>query len=163
MPVAQCTDPNSLARDINKPVFHYHLQCFLEDQLDSELDATSSPFIYIPDKICIYSSAVATYHAPSDLCGTGGMHCECIHTVTSWRCGNPRYNSVLINADELEPGMRRLNVACTRLFFTVTMNRVKYPCALVHWFSRVGDFPDENKVCGLSSLTFWTTDSLGLQ
>ena len=61
MPVAQHTNPDSLARDINKPAFCYHLWCFLEDQLDCKLDATSSPFIYIPDKIHIYSSAVTTY------------------------------------------------------------------------------------------------------
>ena len=40
--------------------------------------------------------------------------------------------------------MCRMNVACTRLFFTVTMNHVKYPCMLVHWFSQVKDFLDEN-------------------
>ena len=144
MPIAQCTDPDTLARDINEPTFCYHLWCFLEDQPEPKLDITSSPFIYLPDKIYVYSSAVTTFHAPSNLCGTGGMHHEHIHAVASWRHGGPRYNCVFMNTDDLELGMHGLNVACTRLFFSVTMNRVKFPCALVHWFSRVGDFPDKN-------------------
>ena len=41
-----------LARDINEPAFYYHLQHFLEDQL--ELDAASSPFIYILDQVYVY-------------------------------------------------------------------------------------------------------------
>ena len=52
IPVAQYIDSNTLARYIDKPAFHYHLQCFLEYQLKSELDS-SSPFIYILDKICV--------------------------------------------------------------------------------------------------------------
>ena len=32
----------------------------------------------------------------------------------------------------------------TRLFLSVTMNCVKYPCALVHWYSLVGDSSDKN-------------------
>ena len=37
-----------------------------------------------------------------------------------------------------------MNVAGAKLFFSVTMNRIKYPCALVHWYLLVGDSPDEN-------------------
>ena len=35
-------------------------------------------------------------------------------------------------------------VAHTKLFFSVTMNHIKYPCALIHWYSLVGDSPDKN-------------------
>ena len=35
--------------------------------------------------------------------------------------------------------MRGLEVACVCLFFSFFHEGVKYPCALVHWFSRVGD------------------------
>ena len=131
-----------LARNIDEPASCHHLQCFLEDQL--ELDATSSPFIYIPDKVYVYFSAIAIFHAPSDLCGTGGMCHKCIHAVTSWWHGRPRYDSILVNAHELQQGMLGLNVACARLFFSVTMNHVKYPCALVHWYMIGGDSPDDN-------------------
>ena len=37
-----------------------------------------------------------------------------------------------------------LSIARSRLFFSVTVNHVKYPCALVNWYSLVGDSPDEN-------------------
>ena len=40
--------------------------------------------------------------------------------------------------------MLGLNIACTRLFFSATMNHVKYPCTLIHWYTIVGDSPDDN-------------------
>ena len=109
IPVAQRVDPDTLSKDIGEPNFHYHLQRFIQDQLKSESD--TSPFFYIPNKIYMYSSVVATFHAPSDLCGSGGMCHECIHAATSWRWGKPQYNCVFINSDELEPGMRGLSIA----------------------------------------------------
>ena len=72
------------------------------------------------------------------------MRCEHIHTVSTWRHGRPRYNSILVNTDELQQGMCGMNVAHAKLFFSVTMNRIKYPCALIHWYSLVGDSPDKN-------------------
>ena len=69
---------------------------------------------------------------------------EHIHAVTSWRCGKPQHDCVFINTDELEPGMCGLSVARVRLFFSITVKRVKYSCALVHWYSLVGDSPNEN-------------------
>ena len=42
----------------------------------------------------------------------GSMCCKHTHTVTSWRHGNPQYNCVFVNSDELlTPGMLGLNVA----------------------------------------------------
>ena len=41
--------------------------------------------------------------------------------------------------------MRGVDVACVRLFFfSFSDDGVEYPYALVHWFSRVGDSPDEH-------------------
>jgi len=37
------------------------------------------------DLITLYPSAVATYFAPSDLSGIGGMHSECIRATPNWR------------------------------------------------------------------------------
>ena len=37
-----------------------------------------------------------------------------------------------------------MNVTYASLFFSVTMNHIKYPCALVHWYLLTGDSPDEN-------------------
>jgi hypothetical protein len=41
-------------------------------------------------------------------------------------------------------GMRGLDVARVQLFFSFSHDGVVYPCALVHWFSRVGDSPDDH-------------------
>ncbi|KAF8267178.1 hypothetical protein EI94DRAFT_1701204 [Lactarius quietus] len=41
-------------------------------------------------------------------------------------------------------GMHGLSVAHVRLFFSFTHGGVQYPCALVHWLSRMGDSSDEN-------------------
>ena len=39
--------------------------------------------------------------------------------------------------------MHGLSVAWAKLFFAVAMNRAKYSCAQVHWYSLIGDSPDE--------------------
>ena len=133
-----------MANDIGKPDFLYHLQHFLQSQLPADLDASSSLVFCIPDKISVFSTAVATFYAPSNLCRTGGMHHKCIHAVTSWRHGKPQHDCVFTNTDKLKPGMHGLSVVPVRLFFSVTMKCVKYPCALVHWYSLVRDSPNEN-------------------
>lgn len=37
-----------------------------------------------------------------------------------------------------------MDITRVRLFFSFVHNGITYPCALVHWYSRVGDEPDEN-------------------
>ncbi|KAF8872664.1 hypothetical protein CPB84DRAFT_1854340 [Gymnopilus junonius] len=82
----------------------------------------------------LFNSVRAVYYAPSDLSGIGGMHEERIRAVRKWYNGPPRYDCVFVgNTDAADqPGFRGLNVA----------RRVIYPCALVHWFSHVGNAPD---------------------
>jgi hypothetical protein len=40
--------------------------------------------------------------------------------------------------------MRGLDIARVFLLFSINFQDTKYPCALVHWMSRLGDEPDEN-------------------
>ena len=40
--------------------------------------------------------------------------------------------------------MGSLDIARVRLLFSFKHDGVVYPCALVHWFKRLGDSPDEN-------------------
>ncbi|KAF8232214.1 hypothetical protein L208DRAFT_1273351, partial [Tricholoma matsutake] len=56
-------------------------------------------------KITIYTSAVATFYAPSDISGVGSMHCECIHAVKSWRKGPSHYDTIFVNTDSSLEGM----------------------------------------------------------
>jgi hypothetical protein len=113
--------------------FIYSQQC---SDRTSNTSSTDLPTFY--GKITIYPSAVATFHAPSDISGIGGMRRERIHTVKSWRKGPGRYDTIFINTDPSFNGMQGLEVARVRLFFSFSHEGVEYPCALVHWFSRVG-------------------------
>ena len=56
--------------------------------------------------------------------------------------------------DEDKPGMRGMNVAHIQLFFSFAYKDKEYQCALVNRFSRMGQTPDSEKVCGRSVLTF---------
>ena len=114
-------------------------------------DITNLPQFY--EKITIHTAAVATFHAPSDLSGVGGMKRECIHAVARWRKGPGRYNTILINAasdnasdNTRDSAVRRilgLEVARAHLFFSFALDGVKYQCALAHWFSRQKDTPHD--------------------
>lgn len=92
--------------------------------------------------VSLYSSAIATYHAPSDPSGPRGMHRERIRSVASWRGGPARHDCVFVAQDNNLPGFRGLLVARVHLFFSFKFQAVLYPCALVSWFSSVDDEPD---------------------
>lgn len=147
------------------------MKCIYPDQVDEpDLTRLIQEFVYeqrhpgscardIPnlppfyEKITIHTAAVATFHAPSDLAGIGGMKRERIHAVSRWRKGPGRYDTLFINAasddvdddaeDSSPRGILGLEVARAHLFFSFTLDRVKYPCALVHWFSRSTDTPSD--------------------
>ena len=72
------------------------------------------------------------------------MHRERIRAVSTWRNGPARYDCVYVSTDPKAEGMRGLDVARVRLFFEFSFNGIKYPCALIQWFSRVADGPDED-------------------
>lgn len=137
--------PEVIATAIEQPNFPDLIQQFIFDQQhpDHVSDASILDLPTFYGKITVYPSAVATFYAPSDISGIGGMRRERIHAVKSWRKGAGRYDTIFFNADSSVEGMRGLNVARVRLFFSFTHEGVEYPCALVHWFSRVGDLPDE--------------------
>ncbi|KAI0769267.1 hypothetical protein BD413DRAFT_604897 [Trametes elegans] len=114
---------------------------------DQDLDMWQRP----DSRVRVYHSAVATFYAPSDPSGVGGMHREHIRATPSWRKGPPRYDCVFVGKDPSATGLQSLHVARVRLFFSVLASpsgsRAQadwIPCALVEWFSQVGDKPDED-------------------
>ena len=118
---------------------------FLYDQLnpDAPDSGDAVPLDECPTiagKVYLFNSARAVYYAPSDLCGTGGMHSERIRAVKSWYHGAPRYDCVYIGKSD-DPGFQGLHVARVFLFFSFKHNGIRYPCALIQWFSTVGDAP----------------------
>jgi hypothetical protein len=138
--------PDDIATEIELPNFTNLIQQFIHNQEHPESDSNASlvdlPTFY--DKITVYPSAVATFSAPSDVQGVGGMRRERIRAMKSWRKGPARYDTIFVNTDSSAEGMRGLDVARVRLLFSFSHEGVRYPCALVRWFSRVGDSPDDN-------------------
>ena len=129
------------------------IQEFIHNQFHPHLSMCNIP--HLPPfykKITIHTSAIATFHAPSDLSGIGSMRYKCIHAISHWTKDPGCFDMLFINAahdsaesdDETtsDHGFLGLEVAQAHLFFSFTHNGVKYPCTLVHWFTHVGDMPD---------------------
>jgi len=140
--------PEDIADEIQQPDLSDLIQQFIYNQQhpdscsDSDISVSALPTFY--GKMTIHPSAVATFHAPSDISGIGGMRRERIRAVKSWRKGPGRYDTIFVNTDPSVEGMRGMDVARVRLFFSFSHDGIEYPCALVHWFSRVGDLPDDH-------------------
>jgi hypothetical protein len=135
-----------IAAEIEQPKFPDLIQQFLYNQQHSD-NISNGTFFRLPKfggKISIYPSALVTYRAPGDTPGVGGMRRQRIHAVKSWRNGPGRYDTVFVNTGSSADGMRGLDVARVQLFFSFSYFGDKYRCALVHWFSRVGDSPNEH-------------------
>lgn len=137
--------PQDIGNDIGQPDFIDLIRQFIHDQeyLNSASDTRHDHLPTFHDRITHYPSAVATFHALSDISGTGGMRRERIRAVKSWRRGPPRYDTVFVNTGPSADNINGLDIARTRLFFSFSHNDIKYPCALVDWFSRVGDLPHD--------------------
>ena len=138
----QTQTPTVLQEKLRQPNFIGLVRQFLSDQLQTDPDHPPAQLPELPEQISVHPSAVATFYAPSDICGVNGMRRERIRAVPSWRRGLGRYDCIFVNADPLAEGMRGLEVARVRSFFSFKSCGVTYPCALVHWYSRVGDEPD---------------------
>jgi len=138
--------PEDIAAKIEQPNLPDLIQQFIYNEQHSNhvYDSSVSALPTFYGKITVYPSAVTTFHAPSNISGIGGMHYEWICAVKSWRKGPGHYDTIFINTDSSVEGMQGLEVACVQLFFSFTHNGVEYPCALVHWFSCVGDLPDDH-------------------
>jgi hypothetical protein len=93
--------------------------------------------------IKVHHSALATFYAPSDLCGTGGLHRERIRATPSFR-GGQRYDTVFVELDEAQAGLLGMVVARVHLFFSFSYRQQAHFCALVHWYVREFDERDED-------------------
>lgn len=141
-------DCEDLATEFNQPNLIVSTQKFLYEQLHPGSSASDIPADQLPplhgERFSVFPSARATFYAPSDICGTGGMSYERIRAVPSWRKGPARYDCVFVETDADAEGMAGLDIGRVRLFYSFSFEGILYPCALVEWFSRVGDGPDED-------------------
>jgi hypothetical protein len=90
-------------------------------------------------KVSVFHSATATFRAPSNPSGPGGMYREVIRSTPSWPKGDipgPRRDCVFVDIGNSEDtGAKGFLVARVYLFFKFSYNGTDYPCALVHWYS----------------------------
>ncbi|KAF8335188.1 hypothetical protein F5887DRAFT_1079269 [Amanita rubescens] len=136
---------NDLAEHLNLPL-HEHISRFLYEREHPESDM---PIEDVPIELCptysenilVYPSAIATFRAPSDISGVGGMYHERIRSTESWRKGPERRDCVFVEQNPDLPGFRGLYVAQVRLIFKIRYKRRSIPCALVAWFSQIGNEP----------------------
>ncbi|KAF9039653.1 hypothetical protein BDZ89DRAFT_1035280 [Hymenopellis radicata] len=136
-----------LARQTKYPELPELLRGFLYDQLRSaddppseDVDADQYPTI--TSRIYIYHSAVAAFYALSDVSGIRGMKCERIRSTPSWG-GHPRRDTAFVVVDETQPGFAGLDVMQIMLLLSLKHGGVEYPCALVYWFKKTADRPDD--------------------
>ena|ERR1700688_212973 len=139
---------DAAVRKLELPDFPQLIRRFLYDQAypDARLSSSQVSIEACPvsaGKISVFYSASATFRAPSDPSGPSSMRREYIRATPSWRKGHARYDCVFINARPELAGMQGLEVARVFLFFSFLHEDTYYPCALVQWFSVIGDEPDD--------------------
>ncbi|KAI0652180.1 hypothetical protein C8Q79DRAFT_898811 [Trametes meyenii] len=131
-----------------------HIRRFLYHELNrgrlSALSGAALPLEACPpfeddsENIRVYHSATATYYAPSDISGIGGMRREHVRATPAWHGGPLRYDCVFVNKDQRVHGLLGMGIARVRLFFSFKYNGNYYPCAAVHWFHRTKDEVDND-------------------
>lgn len=129
--------------DLTRRFLFYQLNPTTTTEPD-QLTLADCPMIW-ESKVSVYHSATATFRAPSNPSGPGGMYRETIRSTPSWSKASipgPRRDCVFVDmGDSNSVGMKGLLVARVYLFFSFSYNGISYPCALVHWFS-TSDEPD---------------------
>ncbi|KAH7928302.1 hypothetical protein BV22DRAFT_1103185 [Leucogyrophana mollusca] len=139
----------SLAHKLSIPTLPDLIRAFLFEQIhpNDSRDPYNLPTVAFPvyeGKIMVFHSASSRFFAPSDLSGIGGMRKEHIRACSKWRQEHARYDCVFINSNPDLPGMRGLEIARVLCFFSFQYNGNYYPCAVVRWFDKVRNNPDED-------------------
>ncbi|KAG2029452.1 hypothetical protein BDR03DRAFT_936837 [Suillus americanus] len=117
MPIpGRAPDVSALVLNLDLPDFPIMIQQFLYDQLHigdheaPDFDPVTAPAFM--GQVSVFSSAAASFHAPSDLSGTGGMRHEHIWATTTWRGGPARNDCVFVSTNqEVNCGLDGLAIA----------------------------------------------------
>ncbi|KAG1843999.1 hypothetical protein C8R48DRAFT_750910 [Suillus tomentosus] len=140
-------DIPALALELGLPSLPTMIQRFLHNQLhiaDPEPPtfnpATAPTFL---GRISVFSSAAASFYAPSDLSRTGGMRHEHICVMTSWRGGPARNGCVFVSINnEVSCVLDGLVVARLLRLFSFKYRTEYLQCAIIWWFSYITDSRD---------------------
>lgn len=137
-----------LAREIKQPKLFDAIRRFLYEQIYPREQGAALVLEQCPipeDKISVFYSAAATFYAPSDPSGSGGMRREHIRATPQWfKTGYSRFDCVLVKHG---PGLQfdsDIRVAQVLLFFSIKFRGVQYQCVLVHWFETIANKPDKD-------------------
>ena len=106
--------PSDITGELNIPHFEDLINTFLQHQLESQ------PFKHLDldSNITIYTSAVAVFHALSDICGIHGMAKEWIHVRPRWgKFQVPCYDTTYVVTDADVSDMGGLDITRVKLFF----------------------------------------------
>ncbi|KAG1720890.1 hypothetical protein EDB19DRAFT_1962911 [Suillus lakei] len=138
-----------LSAELTIPHLYNILHQFLFGQVnpDDERSPSEVPLAHCPrfdGKIQVFNSVSSTFYAPSDHSGIGGMCQEHIRACPVWRNEAPRYDCVFVNTDASVKGMGGMDIAHVMCFFTFTFEGISYPCAVVRWFDKADNGPDED-------------------
>ncbi|KAF8132929.1 hypothetical protein EV363DRAFT_1397839 [Boletus edulis] len=126
----------ALALELGITQLPHLVRSFLHTKIHLDNNQPCNTCPYYVGKFSVFNSASATFYAPSDLCGIGGMRREYIHACPNWRNEGPHRDCVFVVTGPELPGFRGMDV--TRVFHDQV-----YPCAVIRWFDRVSDAPDE--------------------
>ncbi|KAJ4485092.1 hypothetical protein C8R41DRAFT_896411 [Lentinula lateritia] len=114
---------SELAVHIEQNSFPAAPRCYLwgHFQGDAEQPQDLDQCLTFSGKITVYHSAISRFYAPSDLCGVGGMHSECIRSHPHWRNSYPCWDTVFVVTNQTLY-MCGLTIARVLLFFTFTLD-----------------------------------------
>ncbi|OBZ65379.1 hypothetical protein A0H81_14520 [Grifola frondosa] len=139
----------ALGNYIKQPRLKELIRRFLYDQLNPNsalpgLEVSLQDCPEFDERISVFFSAASTYYAPSDPSGVGGMHREHIRATPMWFGTAPRFDCAFVNYQPDLDGIQALAVVRICLFFSFKFGGIVYPCALVQWFERISEEPDED-------------------
>ncbi|KAI5984735.1 hypothetical protein EDD15DRAFT_2375005 [Pisolithus albus] len=137
----------ALAIELGIPTLSTLIGQFLYEQLQCESISPSAGARRLPvfaGALKVFHSATATFVSPSDPSGIGGMRREKIRAIPVWHHGPARYDTLFVSTDDTFNGMLSMEVARVLCFFSfIYTNGYSYSCALIHWFDRIADEPDD--------------------
>ncbi|KAF8451037.1 hypothetical protein L210DRAFT_3609213 [Boletus edulis BED1] len=131
-----------LAEELDIPELPTLIRRFLYDQLHPDADVPLRQMPVYGGRLNVFHSAMATFFAPSDPSGIGGMYREHIRATPSWRRGAARYDTVLVDSDYSPNSINGMEVARVLCFFSIPYSNKTFPYALVHWYKQIGSQPD---------------------
>ena len=138
---------DTLSKELQQPKLHAMIRRFLFDQVyaDEQMSSADVPINLCPifdGRVAVYHSATATFYAPSELAGSGGMHREIIHSTPSWYHEYERRDTILIQNGLDKDVMGGMLVGWVIRFLSIVHDNLQYLFAYVEWFEPFADACD---------------------